>query len=144
MKSENSFRKKELFKMKPELMNPLVLAYLGDSIFEVYVREYLIVERQIAKPDLLQKEAIKYVSAIAQAEFMKEAIENQWVSEEEISIYKRGRNAKNTRVMKNTSVITHNQSSGFEALIGHLYLKKQDKRIQEIFELYKDYVLRKA
>ncbi len=130
--------------MKPELVNPLVLAYLGDGVFEVYVREHLIVERGISKPDLLQKEAILYVSAKAQSEFMKEAILNNWVSEEEIAIYKRGRNAKSTRVMKNTSVVVHNQSSGFEALIGHLYMKKQDKRISEIFELYKEFVMRKV
>lgn len=128
--------------MRPELINSLALAYLGDGVFEVYVREYLIVEKEITKPDLLQKEAIRFVSAKAQAGFMKEAIENNWVSEEEILIYKRGRNAKNNRVMKNTSVITHNQSSGFEALIGHLYLLKQEARIEELFELYKEYVMR--
>lgn len=126
--------------MRPELLNPLVLAYLGDAVFEVYVREYLVVEKKIAKPDLLQKAAIRYVSAKAQAAFMKEAMSNEWVTEEEISIYKRGRNAKNNRVMKNTSVITHNQSSGFEALIGHLYLLKNNERIEEIFELYKMFV----
>ncbi len=126
--------------MRPQLINPLALAYLGDGVFEVYVREYLLVEKDITKPDLLQKAAVRFVSAKAQAAFMKEAIVNQWVSEEEISIYKRGRNAKNNRVMKNTSVITHNQSSGFEALIGHLYLLKKQERIEEIFELYKAFV----
>ena len=126
--------------MRPELINPLVLAYLGDGVFEVYVREYLIVEKNITKPDLLQKEAIQFVSAKAQAAFMKEAIMNAWVSEDEIGIYKRGRNAKCTRVMKNTSVITHNQSSGFEALIGHLYLSNNEERIKEIFDLYKGFV----
>ncbi len=128
--------------MKPELINPLALAYLGDGVFEVYVREYLIVEKAITKPDLLQKNAIRFVSAKAQAAFMKYAIENEYVSEEEISIYKRGRNAKSSRVMKNTSVITHNQSSGFEALIGHLYLLKDEKRIEEIFEMYKEFVMK--
>ena len=128
--------------MKPELINPLALTYLGDGVFEVYVREYLIVEKNITKPDLLQKEAIQFVSAKAQAEFMKEAICNQWVNDEEIRIYKRGRNAKNTRTMKNTSVIVHNQSSGFEALIGHLYLLQNDERIAEIFELYKEFVMK--
>ena len=92
--------------------------------------------------DLLQKNAIRFVSAKAQAAFMKYAIENEYVSEEEISIYKRGRNAKSSRVMKNTSVITHNQSSGFEALIGHLYLLKDEKRIEEIFEMYKEFVMK--
>ena len=128
--------------MKPELINPLALAYLGDGVFEVYVREYLIVEKAITKPDLLQKNAIRFVSAKAQAAFMKYAIENEYVSVEEIRIYKRGRNAKSSRVMKNTSVITHNQSSGFEALIGHLYLLKDEKRIEEIFEMYKEFVMK--
>lgn len=126
--------------MRPELLNPLVLAYLGDGVFEVYVREYLITEKEILKPDLLQKAAIKYVSAKAQADFMQAAIENQWLNEEEIRIYKRGRNAKNTRVMKNTSIATHNQSSGFEAIIGHLYLMNNKKRLNEIIEMYKRYV----
>ena len=130
--------------MRPELINPLALAYLGDGVFEVYVREYLIIEKNVTKPDLLQKEAIKFVSAKAQAQFMKEAICQQWVSEEEISIYKRGRNAKNTRTMKNTSVVIHNQSSGFEALIGHLYLLHNDERSSEIFELYKEFVMRNS
>lgn len=130
--------------MRPELINPLALAYLGDAIFEVYVREYLIVEKDITKPDLLQKEAIRFVSAVAQAGFMKEAMEKEWISEEEILIYKRGRNAKGRRAMKNTNVITHNQSSGFEALIGHLYLLKNETRIEELFELYKDYVMRNS
>ena len=79
--------------MRPELINPLALAYLGDGVFEVYVREYLMIEKNITKPDLLQKAAVHFVSAKAQAEFMKEAIINQWVNEKEISIYKRGRNA---------------------------------------------------
>ena len=113
--------------MRPDLMNALALAYLGDGVFEVYVREYLIVEKQITKPDLLQKEAIRFVSAKSQAAFMQAAMANNWVSEEEIRIYKRGRNTKSNRVMKNTSVITHNQSSGFEALIGHLYLLKNEE-----------------
>lgn len=130
--------------MKPEFMNSLVLAYLGDAIFEVYVREYLIVEKGIAKPDFLQKEAVHFVSAKAQAAFMKEALIQQWLSDEEVSIYKRGRNTKNTRAVKNTSIVTHNQSSGFEALIGHLYLLGQDDRIQEIFELYKEFVMRNS
>lgn len=126
--------------MRPELIHPLVLAYLGDGVFEVYVREYLVKECQLAKPDLLQKKATLYVSARAQAGFMKYAIENELLSEEEVSIYKRGRNAKSTRTMKNTSVVTHNQSSGFEALIGHLYLIEEKDRINEIFEMYKRYV----
>ena len=93
--------------MRPDLMNALALAYLGDGVFEVYVREYLIVEKQITKPDLLQKEAIRFVSAKSQAAFMQAAMANNWVSEEEIRIYKRGRNTKSNRVMKNILVLKH-------------------------------------
>ncbi len=128
--------------MRPELVNPLALAYLGDGVFEVYVREYLLIEKQITKPDLLQRSATSFVSAKAQAAFMNEAILKGWVSEEEIVIYKRGRNAKSARVMKNTSVQVYHQSSGFESLIGHLYVLGNKERIIEIFELYKNFVER--
>lgn len=126
--------------MRPELMNVLALAYLGDGVFEVYVREYLLVEKGIMKPDVLQREAKAFVSAKAQAAFMHEAIEKQWLSEEEIGIYKRGRNAKSRHVPKNTPLITYNQSTGFETLIGHLYLLKENDRIAEIFHLFKVFV----
>ena len=119
--------------MRPELVNPLVLAYLGDGVFEVYVREHLIVERGISKPDLLQKEAVLYVSAKAQSEFMKEAILNNWVSEEEIAIYKRGRNAKSATVPKNADVRDYRMATGFEALIGYLYLIGDTDRLEFIF-----------
>lgn len=125
--------------MNPELLPALVVAYLGDAIFEVYVREYLIITKNILKPDLLQKEAIKYVSASSQAGFIKKAIKEGWLTSKEIEIYKRGRNTKGRKV-NNMSVITHNQSSGFESLIGHLYLIDDKNRIEEIFELYKKYV----
>ena len=121
-------------------MNVLALAYLGDSVFEVYVREYLLIEKGIMKPDWLQKESKLFVSAKAQAAFMQKAIENQWLNEEEIRIYKRGRNAKSRHVPKNTSVLVYNQSTGFEALIGHLYLEKKQERIKEIFEMFKQFV----
>lgn len=126
--------------MKPELVNVLALAYLGDSVFEVYVREYLLIEKGIAKPDALQRASKSFVSAKAQAAFMQEALQRQWLSDEEIRVYKRGRNAKSRHVPKNTPLITYNQSTGFETLIGHLYLLKKEERIVEIFELFKIYV----
>lgn len=126
--------------MKPELVNVLALAYLGDSVFEVYVREYLLIEKGIAKPDALQRASKSFVSAKAQAAFMHEALQRQWLSDEEIRVYKRGRNAKSRHVPKNTPLITYNQSTGFETLIGHLYLLKKEERIVEIFELFKIYV----
>ena len=121
--------------MRPELVNPLVLAYLGDGVFEVYVREHLIVERGIRKPDLLQKEAVLYVSAKAQSEFMKEAILNNWVSEEEIAIYKRGRNSHNHSVRKNIDIQSYMEATGFEAVIGYLYINKNPERIKELINI---------
>ncbi len=126
--------------MKPELINPLTLAYLGDAVFEAYVREYLIVEKNILKPDALAKESINYVSAKAHAGFMHAALENNWLTENEVAIYKRGRNAKPKHQNKNVNVLDHNQSSGFECLIGHLYLLGQHERIDEIFEYFKEFV----
>ena len=125
--------------MRPELLNALTLAYLGDAIFEVYIREYLVIEKQIVKPNDLQKAAVDYVSAYAQAGFMKAAMENGWLTDEEISIYKRGRNTKGHGA-KNKKTIVHNQSSGFEAIIGHLYLEERHDRIKEIVNFYKNWV----
>ena len=108
--------------MRPELLNALTLAYLGDALFEVYIREYLILEKGITKPNDLQKASVSYVSAVAQAYFMKVARESGFLTPEELAIYKRGRNTK-AHNKSHSRTLTHNQSSGFEALIGHLYLK---------------------
>ena len=122
--------------MKPDLMNPMVLAYLGDAVFEVMVRDYLIVEKQIVKNRLLQAEAIKYVSAISHYQFMKEAIKQDWLNEREIDIFKRGKNNKGHK----NETKEHHHSTGFEALIGTLYLEKNEIRLQEIFILFKEFV----
>lgn len=119
--------------MRADLINPLILAYLGDAIFEVMVREYLVVELGIRKPNDLQKKAITFVSASGQRKFIELALENQWLQEKEILIYKRGRN---TKAGKNETV-DHSYSTGFEAIIGQLHLEGQTDRIDEIFTLYK-------
>lgn len=122
--------------MRPELMNALVLAYLGDAVFEVYIREYLIVDKKIAKPHDLQMASVRYVCAEAQAAFIKKAVEEQFLTDEEIGIYKRGRNTHG-HGRSNGRTKVHNQSSGFEAIIGTLYLRHDIKRIEEIVEFYK-------
>ena len=124
--------------MRPELINSLILAYLGDAYFELLVREYLIREVNIAKPHEYQRHAIRFVSAKSQMAFMAKAIENGWLSEAEINMYKRGRNTKNGS--KNETE-AHRHSTGFEAIIGHLYLVENKTRIMEIFELYKEFYL---
>lgn len=122
--------------MRYDLLNPLIVAYVGDAVFEVYVRDYLVLEKGIVKTQVLQKEAIKFVSAKAQANFVKIAMEKSWLSEEEVRWYKWGRNTKNRRSPKNTGVVIHNQSTGFETIIGMLHLEKKEERIQEIFNDY--------
>ena len=112
-------------------INVLALAYLGDAIYEFYVREYLI-RSGISKVDMLQKEAIKYVSAKNQAKIVIGLIENGILSPEEIDIVKRGRNYKKERHPRYTDIITYKMSTGFETLIGYLYLDKNEKRMKEI------------
>lgn len=112
-------------------MNNLVLAYLGDAVYELYVREYLI-ENGIAKVKELQKEAIKFVSAVAQAKKLEELIDEGFLSSEEENIVKRGRNA-HSHQSKSTDIVTYKKSTGFETLIGHLYLTDKT-RLDEIMK----------
>ena len=114
-------------------MNSLVLAYLGDSVYEVIVRKYLI-DKGICKVNELQKESIKFVSAKNQAEYLKEMLDNSFFSEEELSIIITARNHKNNHKPKNCDIITYKYATGFEALIGYLYLNDKKDRIYEIFD----------
>ena len=117
--------------MNVDLINVITLAYLGDSIYEVYVREYLINEG-IAKVEDLQKEAVKYVSAKSQCKILEYLINNNMLTEEEMDVVKRGRNYKRASHPKNTDIITYKMSSGFEAMIGYLYLNNNKDRLDEI------------
>lgn len=112
-------------------INVITLAYLGDAVYEVYVRNYLI-DTGVALVDDLQKEAIKYVSAKSQSRILTGLIDNNVLTDEEKDIVKRGRNYKRNTHPKNTDIITYKLSTGFEALIGYLYLSKQSDRLNEI------------
>ncbi len=117
--------------MNVKEINVITLAYLGDAVYEVLIRDYLI-NKGIAKVEDLQKEAIKYVSAKAQAKILGYLTNNKYLSDEEVEIIKRGRNYKRDTHPKNTDIITYKMSTGFESLIGYLYLDNQNKRINEI------------
>lgn len=117
--------------MNVKEINVITLAYLGDAVYEVFIRNCLI-NKGIAKVEELQKEAIKYVSAKAQARILNYLINNNYLSNEEIEIVKRGRNYKRDTHPKNTDIFTYKMSTGFESLIGYLYLDNQNKRINEI------------
>ena len=121
-------------KMDTRNINVITLAYLGDAIYEVYIRKHLI-EKGIALVDDLQKEAVKYVSAKSQSRILKWLEDKDIFKEEEIDIIKRGRNYKRGSHPKNTDIITYKNSTGFEALIGYLYLEKENDRIDELMKL---------
>ena len=118
--------------MRAELLNSLALAYIGDAVFEVLVRDYLL-EKGVVRVNELQKRSVQYVSAYAQAEFVLLSMQNNFLTERDIAIYKRGRN---TKCRKAKNVIIHNQSTGFEAIIGTLHLEGNDERINEIFAYF--------
>lgn len=123
--------------MNIESMNVITLAYLGDSVYEVYIREYLISKEIVYVVDL-QKEAIKYVSAKSQAKILDYLVNNNYLSEEEVNIVKRGRNYKRDSHPKNTDIITYKKSTGFECLVGYLYLSKNINRLDEIMNIIKE------
>ena len=114
-------------------INVLVLAYLGDSVYENYIRKYLI-GTGIGNVNDLQTESIKYVSAKAQAKFVTELIDNNILLEDELDIYKRARNYKTTSHPKNTDIITYKIATGFEAIIGYLELSNKIDRIELIIK----------
>jgi len=114
-----------------KLLNGLALAYIGDAMYELAIREYLLDVGQ-TRPNQLHQYATQYVSAKAQAKIMDYFSEEEVLTEEEESYYKRGRNSKINTKAKNTDIQTYLQSTGFEALIGYLYLTKQEERLNEI------------
>lgn len=113
------------------MINVITLAYLGDSVYEVYVREFLI-RKGIAKVEELQKEAVKYVSAKSQNKILNFLINNNYLDDDEVDIVKRGRNYKRGSHPKNTDIVTYKNSTGFECLIGYLYFESRISRLEEI------------
>lgn len=113
------------------LMSPLTWAYVGDCVYELYIRTMLINKTKL-KPHKLHIETIKYVRAQSQAKFLKKIYED--LTEEEKDIVRRGRNAENHHLPKNCDVQDYMHSTAFEALIGYLYLTKNEKRIKELLK----------
>ena len=114
-----------------KMLSPLVWAYIGDSVYELFIRTYLV-NNSNSKPHKLHIETIKFVKAESQANILN----NIWnkLTEEEQEIFKRGRNTENHHLPKNGNVADYSYATGFEALIGYLYLTKQDERLKEILE----------
>ncbi len=108
---------------------PLVLAYLGDAVYELFVRAGLVA-RGFTRVGPLHQEAIKLVRATCQARFLHEIEET--LTQEEVRVMKRGRNAKSGHVPRSTEAVEYRWSTGFESLIGYLYLQHRFERLEEI------------
>ena len=113
-------------------MSPLVLAYLGDTVYESYIREHLIRQNINRKVNDLHKSDIQYSKAKAQATIIHELQDE--LTEEEIRIFKRGRNQKPHTSPKNADIIDYKCATGFEALIGYLYLSEDRERLEYIVQ----------
>lgn len=117
-----------------ELLNGAALAYVGDAVYEVAVRQHVIHEGK-TQANQLHQAAIHYVSAIKQAQVMRAWLKEEGLlSQKEIQIYKRGRNHKANTKAKNASIGDYRQATGFEALIGWLHLTQQDQRAAELIQ----------
>ena len=108
------------------------LAYLGDAVYELTVREYLV-KKGISSSAKLNRKALEYVTAPNQSSALKRIFDK--LSEEEISIYKRGRNHKTGHCPKNADPDEYQRATGLEVLFAALYLKNKKDRISELFEL---------
>ena len=125
----------EVFQMKEvdvHSYSPLPLAYIGDSIYDLIIKSLVINQgnRQVNK---LHKETSMYVQASTQSLMMRAMQEE--LTEEEHAVYKRGRNAKSVSPAKNQSITDYRRATGFEALLGYLYLKKEWKRMLDLVKI---------
>jgi ribonuclease-3 family protein len=112
-------------------LNSLALAYMGDAVYDVFVRHHLL-QGGKTKPNRLHHEAVRYVSAKAQAAILRVMVEDGFLTEGELIVVKRGRNAKSGTVPKNTDVQTYRHSTAFESLIGWTHLAGDQERLAAI------------
>ena len=129
---EMSFLENRFTPAEAKYLNPLVLAFVGDAIYEVFVRAYLVDNYRDMHVHKLHKRAVEFVKAQAQSEFAKNIIDE--LNEEEFSIFKRGRNTKSATVPKNADVQDYRMATGFESLIGYLYLTEQSDRLKYVLD----------
>ena len=126
---EKSIKNYFEFELAPMQVSPLSLAYIGDAVYEVYIRSYIMRSDNmpVAK---LHKAATRYVSAKAQAQIVKSIMDD--FTPEELSVYKRGRNAHSYTSAKNADIVDYRMATGLEALFGYLHIKKDTQRLEEI------------
>ena len=124
--------------IKPLELNSLALAYMGDAVYEKYIRHHLLLKGAV-KPHLLHRESTRFVSAKAQNQIIHYFLDDNLLSEEEQGVVRRGRNAKSGSTPKNTDVQTYRYSTAFEALIGYLYLSDKQERMEQLIMLAINY-----
>jgi ribonuclease III family protein len=112
-------------------LNSLALAYMGDSVFEIYVRRHLLQSGRV-RPHFLHREGTRYVSAKAQCQILFQLMNDGVLTDDEKAVVMRGRNAKSGTIPKNTDVQTYRYSTAFEALMGYLYLTGAVVRLEEL------------
>lgn len=113
------------------LYNGESLAYVGDAIYELKIREYLL-EKGYQDVNKLHKYAVKFTSGESQALIVDYLIRNSLITEEEIGYFKRGRNSGHSKNRRSISVISYKKATGFEAMIGYLYLSNQQERLNSL------------
>ena len=113
------------------LINGIALAFEGDAVYSLYIRRHLIFQGQ-TNPNQLHRLATRYVSAKAQASLIEKMLDQEVLTEKELDIYKRGRNAHSHTKAKNTDVITYKMSTGFEAVMGYLHMTEDLTRLEEL------------
>lgn len=128
----NDLRIREFTKEEAKQLNPLQLALIGDGVYEVFIRNYILSNKTDLSAHKIHVETIKFVKAKSQALIMHE-LENELTDEEDY-IYKRGRNAKSATVPKNANVRDYRMATGFEALTGYLYLIGEFERLEFLFQ----------
>jgi ribonuclease-3 family protein len=111
--------------------SPLTLAYIGDAIYEIVIRTYVVAKSNV-QVNKLHKQTSNLVKAKAQSDMIKEIYDD--LTEQEIKVYKRGRNAKSVSMAKNASVSEYRTATGFEALMGYLYLNNESDRMIELIK----------
>ncbi len=117
--------------INPKDVNPMVLAYLGDAIYELFIRS-IVVKANRSKVRELHKLTVGFVKAESQAKALK-LVQNM-LTEEEMGIVRRGKNHKVSSIPKNIGVMEYKMATGFEALLGYLYLLNKGERLQELME----------
>ncbi|WP_237605093.1 ribonuclease III domain-containing protein [Salinicoccus sp. ID82-1] len=119
---------------RPETMQPLSLAFVGDAVYSVYVRTHLLIEKPYLKPDAIHREANRLVNAGAQAEALDHLRKNV-LTEDEWDIARKARNKSSATRAKNASIKDYRNASGLEALVGHLHISGNRNRIDELMEI---------